>query len=87
MNDWRIVLVMVLVLYILITYMIEVILGSRAGIYNPELGQDAGCGRRTRLSRKEFFFRYLPIMLSVAGLLFLIVQFTLCDTVSTRHCK
>ena len=74
MNDWRIVLAMALVLYILITYMIEVILGSRPGTYNPELGQDAGCGKRTRLSNREFFFRYLPIMLGIASVLLLLSQ-------------
>lgn len=75
MNDWRIILILVLVLCILIAYMIEVILGSRPGLYNAELGSDAGCGKRTRLSNKEFFFRYLPIILGIAGFLLLIAQF------------
>jgi hypothetical protein len=74
MNDWRTILALVLVLYILFAYMIEVILGSRPGLYNAELGKDAGCGKRTRLSNREFFFRYLPIMLGIAGSLLLIAQ-------------
>ena len=74
MSDWRTVLVMVLALYILIAYMIEVVLGSRSGLSSAELGFDAGCGGRTRLSNREFFLRYLPIMLGIAGVLTVVAQ-------------
>jgi hypothetical protein len=74
MRDWRLFIPLVVLLCITVAYIIEVILGSRPGMYNAELGRDVHCGKRTRLSYKEFFFRYLPIMLGVAGLLFLLAQ-------------
>ena len=74
MNDWRVFITLVFLLYILVAYVIEVVLGSRPGLYNAEIGNDVKCGKRTRLSNREFFFRYLPIMLGVAGSLFLLTQ-------------
>lgn len=74
MNDWRIFIGLTFLFYIIVAYIIEVILGSRPGIYNAELGTDVNCGKRKRLSNREFLFRYLPIMLGVAGTLFLLAQ-------------
>lgn len=74
MNDWRTILTLVFVLHLFVAYMIEVCLGSRPGFYNAELGIEVGCGKRTRLSNKEFFFRYVPIMLGVASFLLLVAR-------------
>lgn len=74
MSDWRIVLALVVLLCILVAYIIEVLLGSRLGTFNAELGRDADCGKKTRLSHREFFCRYLPIMLGVGGILFFLTQ-------------
>jgi len=74
MSDWRILIPLVVLLCITVAYIIEVVLGSRSGMYNAELGRDVPCGKRTRLSNKEFFFRPLPITLGVSGLLFLLAQ-------------
>lgn len=76
MNDWRTVLALVFVLYILLAYIIEVILGSRPGLFNAEIGKDAGCGKRIRLSNREFFFRYVPCLLGIVGFLLLIAKFS-----------
>jgi hypothetical protein len=76
MNDWEILVAVAFLLCIIVAYIIEVILGSRLGTYNAELGyselgNDGDCGTRT-LSNREFFYRYLPLMLGGAGLLFLL---------------
>lgn len=74
MNDREILMVVAFLLCILVAYTIEVILGSRPGIYNAELSNDGDCDKRTQLSNREFFSRYLPIMLGGTGLLFLLAH-------------
>lgn len=72
MNDWRVITALVMLLYILIAYVIEVVLGSSSTIYNPELGMDAPCDKMQRLSKRAFFGRYLPMLLGVFALLLLV---------------
>lgn len=74
MSNWAYALIAVLLVYILIAYIIEVHLGSNKEVYNAELGMDSACGKRTRLSRKEFFRRFLPRTLGAAAGVFLLAH-------------
>lgn len=74
MNNWAYAIISVLLLYILIAYIIEVHLGSNKEVYNAELGMDSACGKRTQLSHKKFFRRFLPRILGAAAGLFLLMH-------------
>ena len=55
--------------YLVVLFLLEVILGSDIGVYNPEIGYEAHVERVTRLSAKRFFGHLLPLaMLSTGGL-------------------
>jgi len=74
MHDWRVITALVMLLYILLAFLIEVVLGSSITIYNAELGMDGPCDKVQRLSSREFFGRYLPILLGVCALLLLVAR-------------
>lgn len=61
MNAWAVFLL--ITLYAFVLYVLEVRLGSHAGIYLPELGFDAEEDKRTKLPAREFFRSFLPLML------------------------
>lgn len=71
MDDWRVITGLVVLLYILLASVIEVVFGSSSAVYNAELGMDATCDKVQRLSKREFFGRYLPMLLGVFTLLLL----------------
>lgn len=72
MDDWRVITALVALLYILLGYTIEVVLGSSSTLYNAELGIDDTRDKVQRLSKREFFGRYLPMLLGVFALLLLV---------------
>ncbi len=72
MDDWRVITALAALLYILLASVIEVVLGSSSTVYNGELGMDATCDKVQRLSQREFFGRYLPMLLGVFALLLLV---------------
>ena len=72
MDDWRIITALVALLYILLAYVIEVVLGSSSTLSNAELGMDATRDTMQRLSKREFFGRYLPMLLGVFALLLVV---------------
>jgi hypothetical protein len=74
MNYLSITIVLALVVFLIVSYFIEVVHGSQSGLFNAELGYNADSSNRTHLSNREFFFQYLPIMLGIAGLLFLLAH-------------
>jgi hypothetical protein len=49
-------------------YIIEVVLGSSSSVYNCEWGETSALGVKTRVSRREFFSKILPILLAALGL-------------------
>jgi hypothetical protein len=71
MDDWRVITALAALLYILLAYIIEVILGSSSTLYNGELGMNDTRDEVQRLSQREFFGRYLPMLLGVFALLLL----------------
>ncbi len=73
MDDWR-VLTALIALYILVAYIIEVVLGSSTSIYNSELGVAGSCDTMQRLSNREFFGRYLPILMGIFALLLMVAR-------------
>ena len=72
MDDWRVITALVALLYILLGYTIEVVLGSSSTIHNAEIGMDDTRDKVQRLSQREFFGRYLPMLLGVFALLLLV---------------
>lgn len=74
MDDWRIITALVALLYILLASVIEVVLGSSSTLSNAELGMDAPCDTMQRLSKREFFGRYLPMLLGVLALLLVVAR-------------
>ena len=63
-----------LILCLIVFYVIEVVFGSHSGVHNAELGLDPKCKKFTHLSTKQFLTQLLPILLLIAGLLFLLSQ-------------
>jgi hypothetical protein len=62
-------LLLFIILFIVsILYIVEVRLGSSSYIYNCELGKASELRETTRLSRREFFSRMLPLLLLALGL-------------------
>lgn len=72
MDDWRVINALAALLYILLAYIIEVVLGSSSTLYNAELGMNDTRDKVQRLSKREFFGRYLPMLLGVFALLLLV---------------
>lgn len=62
----------IILLYIVILYFIEVVLGSCANVYNPEVGYEGNCANLTKLSNKQFFLHLLPFILLFVVLPFLL---------------
>ena len=73
MNDGRLFIGLMVFLCLIGGYLIEVVFGSCPEIFDAELGLIGTCNRRKRLSRKEFFCRYLPLTLAFTGLPLFIV--------------
>ena len=63
---------LLIIVCLVILYTIEVVFGSCSGMHNAEVGFDANCKKFTPLSNKQFFTQLLPILLGIAGLLFLL---------------
>ena len=59
---------------IVILYLVEVYLGSSISVYNCELGKASEMRETTRLSRKEFFSKMLPLLLMALGLPLLLIH-------------
>ena len=74
MDDWRVLTAQAALLYILLTYVIEVVLGSCPSIHNGELGLDGPREKVQRLSTSEFLGRLLPLLLGVLALLLLVAR-------------
>ena len=62
MDDWRVLTAQAALLCILVAYIIEVVLGSCTSIHHGELGVVGSCDTMKRLSNREFFGRYLPLL-------------------------
>jgi tRNA (adenine37-N6)-methyltransferase len=73
-GDVLIMLFLLLLCFILL-FAIEVVFGSSSGVHNAELGFDPKCIKFSRLSTRHFFMQLLPILLCIAGLLFLMARF------------
>ena len=56
-------------------YLIEVVCGSSLATFNAEIGCEADFGEATRLTNKQFFLQFLPIIFCSAGLLTLLAWF------------
>ncbi|MBU0960880.1 MAG: hypothetical protein KKD01_06235 [Proteobacteria bacterium] len=56
----------VIVLYLVILFFVEVVLGSCADVYNSEVGYESSCVKVTRLTSKQFFTHLLPVILLFA---------------------
>ena len=74
MDDWRVLTAQAALLCILVAYIIEVVLGSCTSIHHGELGVVGSCDTMKRLSNREFFGRYLPLLLGVLALLLLVAR-------------
>jgi hypothetical protein len=48
-------------------YLFEVVLGSSSSVYNCELGEVSSLPHKTRLSKREFFGKIVPLLLAVLG--------------------
>lgn len=57
-------------LYVVLLYLIEVVAGSSAEVYNAEVGCDPGCDKVTRLSARQFFAHLLPFVIFSVGVPF-----------------
>lgn len=56
-------------------YLIEVVCGSSPATSNPEIGCETDFSEPSRLTNKQFFLQFLPIIASMAGLLSLLAHF------------
>jgi hypothetical protein len=57
-----------IILLIVITfYVIEVVLGSSATVYNCEIGYESYCEEPKKLSPKQFFCELIPIFAGALG--------------------
>jgi hypothetical protein len=52
----------VIMLFLVILFVEEVLLGSSTEVYNAEIGYEAKCDQPTRLSAKQFFAELVPIV-------------------------
>ena len=55
-------------------YLIEVVCGSSLATFNAEIGCERDYGEPTRLTNKQFFLQFLPIVFCSAGLLSLLAR-------------
>lgn len=74
MNYLSIAIVLALVFFLIVSYFIEVVLGSHSRLFNAELGCDADSSKRMQLSNREFILQYLTVMLGIAGILLLLAH-------------
>jgi hypothetical protein len=58
-------------------YLIEVVLGSSISVYNCELGEASSLPDKTRVSKREFFGKILPLLLAVFGVALLFTRLPL----------
>ena len=52
----------------ILLYIIEVVLGSSSSVYNCELGEASSVPAKTRVSKRDFFGKILPLLLAAIGL-------------------
>jgi hypothetical protein len=71
-------LIVILVLGIAaLLYLFEVVLGSSSSVYNCELGEASSLPDKTRVSKREFFGKILPLLLAVFGVALLFTRLPL----------
>jgi len=51
-----------ILIYLVLLFVIEVVLGSSTDVYNAEIGFAANCNEVNHLSPKQFFTRLLPFI-------------------------
>jgi hypothetical protein len=51
----------------ILLYVIEVVLGSSSSVYNCELGEASSVPAKTRVSKREFLGKMLPLLLAAIG--------------------
>ena len=67
-------MLLVLLLWIVILFIKEVLLGSSTGMYNAEIGREASFDEPARLSSKEFFTELIPFIILSAVLPILLLS-------------
>jgi hypothetical protein len=55
-------MIFAILVWLVMLFLINVILGSSIDVYNAEIGYEAKCDQPTRLSVKQFFTELLPII-------------------------
>lgn len=58
-------------------YIFEVRLGSSSSVYNCELGEASSVPTQTRVSKREFFGKMLPLFLAALGVPLLFTRLSL----------
>jgi hypothetical protein len=56
-------LLLSILLFLVLLYVMEVVVGSSTAVYHPETGEDGTSFEANRLSKREFFTQLLPIFL------------------------
>lgn len=51
-----------ILIYLILLFFIEVVLGSRVDVYSAEVGFEAKCDEVSRISPKQFFTELLPFI-------------------------
>ena len=62
----------IILIVVIIYYIIEVVLGSCADVYNCEIGYASCCEETRKLSSKLFFCELIPIFIIAIGFPFLL---------------
>lgn len=68
---------LIVVCIVALLYLFEVVLGSSSSVYNCELGEASALPDKTRVSKREFFGKMLPLLLAVLGVPFLFTRLPL----------
>jgi hypothetical protein len=61
------VMLLVILLYLIVLFVLEVRLGSSTGVYNAEIGYEVNFDQAAKLSQKQFFIQLLPVSLLCNG--------------------
>jgi len=64
----------IILVYIVLLYFTEVVLGSCEDVCNPEVGYEASCDNLIKLSNKQFFSYLLPFIFLFVVLPLLLVK-------------
>lgn len=67
-------MVVTILLCLALSYILEVILGSSLETHNAEIGIDVDLCITIKLTNKQFFLQFLPIVSIIVGLLALVAQ-------------